>query len=180
VNKIYAIIGPPASGKSTIAEQLRTKYGIGALISHTTRTPQPGEQDGVNYYFVDRQKFSALQFVEKAVYADSFYGLSKEEVLNKVNKNKISIIDISMSGFEQLKKMMGERVESIYIMVDKDTIINRYMNNTLSDTTEISSRIEYAEKQGEFDNWQTADYVVKNCSSLDAAVRQVLAIMNLP
>ena len=178
MHKIYAIIGPPASGKSTIVEQLRTKHNICALLSHTTRTPKPGEQNGIDYYFVDKENFSKLQFVEKASYDDQFYGVSKEEVINKINNNKLSIIDISMSGFEQLKKMMGERVESIYIMVDKDTIINRYVNEG-RDPSEIIRRIEYAEKQGEFDNWQNVDFVVKNSSSVDVAVRQVLAIMNL-
>ncbi|MDR1701454.1 MAG: guanylate kinase [Sporomusaceae bacterium] len=179
MNKIFAIIGPPASGKSSIAAQLRTKHNIYSLISHTTRPPEADEQEGVNYYFVEREKFSQLQFVERAIYAGHSYGLSKEEVLHKINSNKISIIDISMSGFAQLKKMLGERVESIYIMVDKDTIIKRYVEEW-RDPAEINRRIEYAQAEGEFDNWQTADYVVKNCNSIDTAVRQVLAIMNCP
>jgi guanylate kinase len=176
--KIYAIIGPPASGKSAIVEQLRTNHNICTLISHTTRPPKPNEHDGVDYYFVSREKFSKLQFIEKARYAGYSYGVSKEEVMSKINRSQPSVIDIGMSGFEQLKKMLGERVESIYIMVDKDTIIDRYVEEWC-DSAEIIKRIEYAEQEGEFDNWQTADFVVKNTNSIDAAVRQVLAIMNL-
>ena len=178
MSKIYALIGPPASGKSSIVKQLRAEHNVCSLLSHTTRPPKPGEENGVNYYFVDKEQFSRMQFIEKASYADHSYGLSKEEVLSKVKDHEISIIDISMAGFDHLKKLLGERVESIYILVDKDTIINRYLDSG-DDPSEIIKRIEYAEKRGEFDNWRAADYVVKNGRSIEAAVRQVRAIMNI-
>jgi guanylate kinase len=177
MNKVFAIIGPPASGKSAIVRQLLNDHRIGALVSHTTRPPQDGERDGVDYYFVDKATFSRLQFVEKVNYSGHYYGLSKDEVLNKMNRNPISVIDIGMTGFGQLKKLLGERLESIYILVDKDTIITRCFSLG-QDLAEIEKKIEYAEKQGEFDNWRLADHVVKNSGSLDVAVRQVLAIMD--
>ena len=73
---------------------------------------------------------------------------------------------------------MGERVTSIYIMVDKATIIDRITVQG-GNIEWIKKRIEYAENAGEFDNWQIADYVVKNTISLEVSTRQVLAIMGL-
>lgn len=177
MNKVYAIIGPPASGKTSIVKELG-KYGIPELVSHTTRQPQQGEKNGVDYHFVDKEQFSQTTLVERVDYSGYFYGLSKAEVLNKINKYPITVVDVELAGLEQLKKLLSERLESIFIMVDKSAIIDRSI--VRGDNPEsINGRIAYAETNREFDNWQTADYVVKNMSSLDVAVRQILAIMGI-
>ncbi|HMM22320.1 MAG TPA: guanylate kinase [Selenomonadales bacterium] len=178
MNKVYAIVGPPASGKTLIVKQLFKKYGIPALISHTTRPPKKGEQHGVDYYFVEKQAFASQPFAERATYSEHYYGLSKEEVLKKVNLYPVSVVDIDMNGFEQLKKLLGDRLESIYLLVDKDTVLSRCL--VLGDSQdEIRQRIEYAEKNGEFNNWQSADHVVKNSGAIETTLRQILAVMDL-
>lgn len=178
MNKVFAIVGPPASGKTSLVKQLLKKYGIPALISHTTRPPKKGEQHGVDYYYVEKQAFTSMHFVERATYSDHYYGLSKDEVLKKVNLYPVSVVDIDMAGFEQLKKLLGERLESIYLLVDKDTVLSRCL--LLGDSQdEIRQRIEYAENNGEFNNWQNADYVVKNNGAIETTLRQILAVMDL-
>ncbi|VBB08988.1 guanylate kinase/l-type calcium channel beta subunit [Lucifera butyrica] len=177
MNKVYAIIGPPASGKTSIVKKLR-EYGIPVLISHTTRPPKPDEKDGVDYYFVDKQTFEKMNFIEMVNYAEQLYGLTKEEVLKKANIHPVSVVDIDLSGFEKLKKLLGDRLELIYNFVDQDTIINRYLLQG-EDYATIKHRIEYAEANGEFNNWEVADYVVKNSGPLIVTVRQILAIMDL-
>ena len=178
MNKVYAIIGPPASGKTSIVKKLLKEYGIPRLISHTTRQPKQDELDGVDYYFVDKLEFTKMVFVEKVIYSDHLYGLTKDEVLNKVKLHPVAVVDIDLAGFAQLKKLIGDRLESIYSLVDKEEVIDRYLAQG-EDPEDIKRRIDYAEKQGEFTNWQMADHVVKNTGALDVTVRQVLAIMNI-
>ncbi|MDR3588249.1 MAG: 50S ribosome-binding GTPase [Negativicutes bacterium] len=178
MNKVYAIIGPPASGKSSIVRELRNHGGIAALVSHTTRPPHAGDKEGENYYFVDNAAFSQLRLVEKVSYSGNNYGLSKDEVQGKVNNNPISVVDIDMEGYAQLKKFLSERLESIYILVDRDAILTRSLSQGLNPDV-IRKRLDYAESQGEFNNWEIADHVVKNTSSLAVTMRQVLAIMDL-
>jgi len=162
MNKVFAIVGPPASGKTSLVKQLLKKYGIPALISHTTRPPKKGEQHGVDYYYVEKQAFTSMHFVERATYSDHYYGLSKDEVLKKVNLYPVSVVDIDMAGFEQLKKLLGERLESIYLLVDKDTVLSRCL--LLGDSQdEIRQRIEYAENNG----------------AIETTLRQILAVMDL-
>lgn len=177
MNKLYAIIGPPASGKSLIVKKLK-EHGLPVLISHTTRPARKDEQNGFDYYFVDKNEFGKMNFIEKASYSNHFYGITKEEVLSKINKYPATVVDIDLNGLEQLKKLLGNRLESVYTLVDKDTIIVRYLEQG-EDVAVINQRIEYAEKKGEFNNWQIADHVVKNTGSIETAVRQILAIMNL-
>ena len=178
MSKVYAIIGPPASGKSSILRELLKFGDIGVLVSHTTRAPQPGEQDGENYHFVDKPVFCQLHMVEKVTYSGHLYGLCKDEVMSKVNQNPVTVVDIDVAGFEQLKKLLGDRIVSIYILVDKDTALTRYIAQAKA-SDDIKKRLEYAESQMEFDIWPGADHVVKNTGTLDLAVRQVLAIMDL-
>lgn len=177
MNKVYALIGPPASGKTLIIKELN-KYGVAEIISHTTRPPKQGEQHGVDYYFVNNEEFSKTQLIERVNYSGYFYGLSKAEVLEKVKQYPYTVVAVEAYGLEQLTSLLGKRVESVFIMVDKSTIIERIIERGDNPET-IKRRIEYAEKAGEFDSWQIANHVVKNTGPLDIAVRQLLAIIGL-
>ncbi len=177
MNLAYALIGPPAVGKSTIARELG-KYGVPEIISHTTRPPRSGEQNGVDYHFVDRDTFAKTELVEKVTYSGHFYGLAKSEVMSKTERNPVSFLTIDRQGLDQFKKLLGKRLLSIFILADENTIIDRVIDRG-GDPAAVQERLNYAKACGEFDNWQIADYVVKNTASLDDAVRQILAIMNL-
>ena len=178
MNKVYAIIGPPAAGKTTIVKQLFQHYGIPALVSHTTRLPKKDEENGKDYYFVSKADFSTIQYVETANYSGHFYGLSKTEVLDKIKLHPVSVVDIDLTGYYQLKKLLSERLESIYILVDKDEILNRYLIQG-ENAEKIKTMIEAAEANGEYNNWQMANHVVKNTGLIEVTLRQIVAIMNL-
>lgn len=175
MNKVYALIGPPASGKTSVQREL-AQYGIPEILSHTTRKPRADELPGVHYYFVDKDKFPQNELIERVEYSGNLYGLSKTEVLDKVNSNPVSTVAVEIQGFIQLKKLLSDRVESIFFMIDYETVIERMLNRG-DDYEIINRRIEYAKTTREFDNWQTANYVVKNTGSLESAVLQVLAIV---
>jgi guanylate kinase len=78
------LIGASASGKTEVSKLLRKEYGIVKVVTHTTRAPRVNEKNGVDYYFVTKEEFLALQakniFVETAIYNGNFYGCSKREV----------------------------------------------------------------------------------------------------
>lgn len=175
MNKVYALIGPPAAGKSSVLYEL-AQYAVPEMISHTTRKPRPGEQHGVHYYFVSKEEFQKTELIERVEYSGNFYGLSKAEVLDKVNRFPVSLVAVEMQGLTQLKKLLANRLESIFLMVDYDTLISRMLDRG-DDNALINRRIAYAKTTGEFDQWQTAGYVVKNTGSLEIAVRQILAII---
>lgn len=175
MNKLYALIGPPASGKTSILKEL-AQFGIPEMVSHTTRKPRPEEIHGIHYYFVTKESFQKTELIERVEYSGNLYGLSKTEVLEKVNKYPISTVAVDMQGLTQLRKLLGNRMESIFIMADYDTVIGRMLERG-DDPALINRRIEYANSTGEFNNWQSATYVVKNTGPLAVAVRQILAIV---
>ncbi|MDT8900741.1 guanylate kinase [Anaeroselena agilis] len=177
MNIVYALIGPPACGKSTIAREL-SRYGVPEIVSYTTRPPRPGEQDGVDYRFIDKDTFAKTELIEKIAYSGHFYGLGKKDVLNIIEKNPVSVVGVDRNGLEQLKKLLGQRVISIFILIDEGTVIDRVIAQG-GDLAAVRAKIDYAKAAGEFDNWQIADHVVKNTGPLENAVRQVMAIMKL-
>lgn len=177
MNKIYAIIGPHAAGKTTIISKLRTQ-GIPFIVSHTTRKPRSYEKDGREYYFVSKEDFFKLDLVEKVTYQGEYYGIAKNELLAKMQLSKINTVMVEQSGYKQLKKLLGERLESIYIMVDYVTMVERMLNDKETND-QIKKQLEYTETNGELENWKLTNHVVKNINNINITINQILAIMGL-
>jgi len=177
MNIIYVMMGPPGVGKTTIITELK-KCGVPVMISHTTRKPKVHEQDGVDYWFISNEEYGKMKFIERVNYSGNYYGLHKDELLKNVKINSITVIEVDVSGLEQLRKMLGDRVKAIFVMGDKEVIIERIITQG-GDAENLKRRFDYAENSGEFNNWRLANYVVKNTNCLDDAVRQILAILGL-
>jgi len=102
--------GPSGVGKGTLIKMLIDKYPniFGFSVSHTTRPPRPGEENGVHYNFVSlsemKSGISRNEFVEYANVHTSMYGTSKAAVLKIREQNKICILDIDMQGVQSVKK----------------------------------------------------------------------------
>jgi hypothetical protein len=101
-NRAIVISGPSGTGKSTILKRLFEEYPdkFGFSISHTTRGPRGGEQDGREYYFVKKEEFLELVdhkgFIEHAQFGDNHYGTSVKAVSDIAEKGRICILDIEM------------------------------------------------------------------------------------
>ncbi|KAI5305488.1 hypothetical protein KEM56_004281 [Ascosphaera pollenicola] len=111
VSKFRPVVlsGPSGTGKSTLLKKLFAEFPqtFGFSISHTTRAPRPGEQDGREYYFTTQEKFldlvKAFGFIEHAQFGGNYYGTSKKAVKDVAEKGRICILDIEMEGVKQVK-----------------------------------------------------------------------------
>lgn len=177
MNKIYAIIGPHASGKTILINKLRL-LGIPYIISHTTRRIRPGEKDGHDYYFVSKEEFFKLDLIEKVTYQGEYYGISKMELLKKMQTSALNLVMVEQNGLKQLKKFLGDRIESIYIMADYVTLVERMLARNESNDI-IKKHLAYADTNGEFMTWKVANHVVKNVNDLNVAINQILSLMGL-
>ena len=103
------LCGPSGSGKSTLMKLLMAEYGsfLGFSVSHTTRQPRPGEEDGKDYHFVSRQKMQELiasgQFIEHTEFSGNIYGTSRSAVQEVLDSRRICILDIETKGVKAIK-----------------------------------------------------------------------------
>lgn len=67
-HKLIVITGATGTGKTTVSAYLRDNYRIHRVMTHTTRPPRTGEQNGVDYYFVDTGKFCRLSILFEKVH----------------------------------------------------------------------------------------------------------------
>jgi guanylate kinase len=104
------ISGPSGSGKSTLLDRLFKKYpnSFGFSVSHTTRSPRPGEIDGKSYYFVTKDDFLKLKndngFIETAEFSGNYYGTSFKAVKSIKDTGKICVLDLEINGVRSMKK----------------------------------------------------------------------------
>ncbi|KAG1933663.1 guanylate kinase-like isoform X3 [Pimephales promelas] len=102
--------GPSGAGKSTLLKKLLKEFDgvFGFSVSHTTRSPRPGEENGKDYHYVTREVMQAAiangEFVENAEFSGNMYGTSKAAVQAVQGKNLICILDIDMQGVRNIKR----------------------------------------------------------------------------
>lgn len=178
-NKIYALIGPHASGKTVLIDKLM-QLGIHYIPLYTTRQPGKIDSDERFYRFVSKADFFKQEFVVRVTYKGDYYGILKKDVLSALQEHKISLLMLEANGIKQLTRLLKENFETIFLMVDYLTLVER-MIRLGHKNNEIKYHLEYAENNNEFDNWKNATHVVKIKSAKDpgTAFAQVLAIMGL-
>ena len=139
---LFILSGPSGSGKSTITRDLLTKVpGLVFSVSHTTRKPRPGEQDGVDYHFVDREAFVALRdrqpsgFLEWAEVHGEFYGTSVHEVKNRLRQGQDILLDIDVQGARQILDANPEAV-SIFLCPPSVDVLRARLQQRASETSE--------------------------------------------
>ena len=133
---LLTLTGPSCSGKTTLANKLIAEYGYASIVSHTTRPPRPGEQDGIDYYFIDDDHFNSLKaqnaFVETIEFNGYQYGVNAKvlERVSATGKNLVLIVD--PHGLRQIRNFYKDRENinlfSIYVDGHEEVLISRYIN----------------------------------------------------
>lgn len=117
---LVVLSGPSGVGKSTVAQKLiEEKGGYVRSISVTTRDPREGEEDGVDYSFIDVDEFMRLteanELVEHAKVYDNYYGTPKEPLRNALKDHKAYLLVIDVEGASQIRGK-GYNSEFIYLI----------------------------------------------------------------
>mgnify|MGYP000729754057 CR=1 FL=1 len=113
---LIVLSGFSGSGKGTIMKELMKKYSeqYALSISATTRSPRPGETDGVEYFFKTKEQFEKMiaddELIEYAKYVDNYYGTPKAYVEEQLEAGKNVILEIEIQGALNIKKMYPDAV----------------------------------------------------------------------
>lgn len=176
---LYIISAPSGTGKGTIvSEILKSDPNIHFSVSATTRAPREGEIDGVNYYFISREKFSELVesggMLEYAEFCGNCYGTPKKPVFDKLNEGRDVILEIETVGAKKVMDACPEAV-GIFILPPSLKELRRRLEKRATDSEEVIAR-RIAEAKAEIEKSVHYDYVIVN-GDLDKAIEDVRSAM---
>lgn len=163
---LFIVSAPSGSGKSTLVKRVMNDLaGLKFSISHTTRPPRAGEQNGVEYFFVSREEFATMirqdKFVEYAVVFGNYYGTSWREIETAQEWGDDVILDIDVQGAAQVKQRFGSSAPSIFVLPPSYTTLEQRLRGRSSDgDAVIRQRLEIARR--EIREYQKYDYVIIN------------------
>ncbi|XP_020893204.1 thioredoxin domain-containing protein 3 homolog isoform X2 [Exaiptasia diaphana] len=163
-SKPLVLCGPSGCGKSTLLRKLFTDYPkqFGFSVSHTTRAPRPGEVNGKDYHFTDREtmtnSISSGNFIESTEYNMNLYGTSKKAVQDVMDSGRVCILDIDMQGVKNMKKT---DIECLYVFTKPPSLeeLERRLRSRGTETDDSVKRrlkiaedeLAYAKEPGSYD-----------------------------
>ncbi len=177
---LLVISGPSATGKGTVCRALLDQNpNIVYSVSATTRLPRDGEVDGVNYYFIDQQRFQQIidedGFIEWAkVYSGKYYGTPKKPVFDSLAAGKDVILEIDIQGAMQVKKKFPWAVFVFILPPSLKELRNRIIHRGTESAEAMSERLNCAET--EIRSYCDYDYIVLN-DKVKEAVSTIQAII---
>lgn len=177
--KTFIVSGPSGVGKSTVLhELLKRRENVVFSVSATTRAARPGEQDGVDYFFLDADTFhnwiQQNEFLEYAEFVGNFYGTPKKYVQDAMEHGQDVILDIEVQGAGQVISKMPEAVR-IFIAPPSWSELERRLTERGTDS-EDKIRKRLLRAKVEFQNAHAYDYFVIN-DTVETAVAELEAIM---
>lgn len=176
---LIVVSGPSGAGKSTIISKVMQKDpSIVFSVSATTRTPRAGETNGVNYFFVTREKFQSMiengELLEHAEYVGNCYGTPKAPVIESIESGKSVVFDIEVQGAAQIKAQCPEAILIFVVPSDFSQIEKRLRSRGTDSEEKIQRRLQAARR--ECARAQNYDYVVLN-DDLDKAAEEMRSII---
>lgn len=177
--KTFIICGPSGVGKGTVVARLMaTDPNIYFSVSATTRAPRPGEEDGVHYHFLTREKFQQWvdedAFLEHAEFVGNCYGTPKFYVDQAMERGRDVILDIEIQGAAQVHSKRPDAVRIYVAPPSWEELEHRLISRGTEDMDKVRSRL--ARGKEEFAAAKEFDYFVIN-DTVDRAVEEISAIM---
>ncbi|MDB5663028.1 MAG: guanylate kinase, partial [Sphingomonas bacterium] len=163
---LFVLSSPSGAGKSTIARKLlASDRDIAMSVSATTRPMRPGEVDGVDYHFVDLERFREMtangDFLEWAHVFGHRYGTPAAPVHQMLEDGRDVLFDIDWQGAQQLFQQAGGDVVRVFILPPSVEELGRRLAARGTDTQEVVVA-RMARAASEISHWDGYDYVLIN------------------
>ena len=150
--RLYIISAPSGAGKSTLCSMLINKYpAVRYSISYTTRAPRGNEQNGKEYFFINKAQFENMaannDFLEWAEVHGNYYGTSKTQIEDALKQGIDIFLDIDPQGAMQLKEKLNGKATFIFIAAPSLQELKSRLEKRGTDKAEnIAIRLENSKK----------------------------------
>ncbi|WP_458120858.1 guanylate kinase [Paenibacillus sp. Z6-24] len=124
--------GPSASGKST----LQARLGLPRVVTWTSRSPRPGEQDGREYHFATREQMELMHrqglMLEISEYRGNLYGTSIRSLEEDGHSSQVRSSVMDARGARLVKELLGERALLIGVSASREQLARRLFERKVS------------------------------------------------
>lgn len=179
VPRLFVISGPAGVGKGTLVSRVRALHPALCLpVSATTRSPRPGEVDGVSYHFLSEEEFSQRvergEFLEWAQVHDHRYGTLRSEVDACLARGSSVILEIDVQGGTSVRRVYPDVVRIFVEPPSWDVLVQRLRGRGTESEQSLAIRLKTARR--ELDQAHTYDVRIIN-DDLDAAVTKLASVL---
>lgn len=176
---LIIVSGFSGAGKGTLVKKLIEEYdGYALSVSATTRQPRPGERDGREYFFMQKDQFERKiaenGLIEYACYCDNYYGTPREYVEQQIDNGKDVILEIEIQGALKVKKQYDDAL-LLFVMPPSAEELRRRLVGRGTETEEVIDKRMHRAAQ-EAQGIEEYDYIVVN-DDLETCVRQLHEII---
>jgi guanylate kinase len=177
---LFIVTAASGAGKTTLVRHLLSREaGLCLSISHTTRPPRAGEENGREYHFVTVDAFKAMMadgdFLEWAQVHGNFYGTSKRAITAALEAGRDVLLEIDWQGALQVRKVFCDAV-GIFILPPSMATLAQRLNTRGTDSAEVIARRLRAARE-EMRHVHDFHYVIIN-DDLQIAVQDMVHVVH--
>jgi guanylate kinase len=179
---MLVLSSPSGAGKTTLSRKLLdADANVELSVSITTRPQRPGEVDGRDYHFIDRERFDAMvkkgELLEWAEVFGNLYGTPRAPVEEALAAGRDVLFDIDWQGTQQLREKVRGDMASIFVLPPTIRELERRLRaRALDNERVIKGRM--AKAGDELSHWPEYDYVIIN-DDIEKAFAQVCAVLGV-
>ena len=178
---LVVISGFSGAGKGTLLKAMMEKYHNYALsISATTRSPREGEQNGKEYFFVNRESFEKMieegQLIEYAQYVNNYYGTPKQYVSQRMAEGQDVILEIEIQGALKIKEQFPEALLLFVVPPSAGELRRRLIRRGTESMEVIQARLCRAADEAQ--GMSSYHYLLVN-DDIDACVENMHQLIRL-
>jgi guanylate kinase len=176
---LFTVVAPSGAGKTSLVnELLRREPEVRLSVSHTTRAPRQGEQDGREYHFIDPARFERMRaagdFLEHANVYGNFYGTSRRWIEEQLAGGHDVMLEIDWQGARQVRALFPH-MSGIFILPPSLAELRRRLDARGKDSTETIER-RMASARDDISHVLEFEYIIVN-ERFESAVADLVAVV---
>jgi guanylate kinase len=174
---VVVISGPSGVGKDAVlAAMKKARLPYYYVLTATTRPKRPEEKDGVDYWFISRDKFQQMvernQFLEWANVYGNYYGVPRREIDEALEQGLDTIVKVDVQGASTIQRILPDALLIFLMPPSKEELAKRLKQRYGDFSSELDIRLGKA--NDEMESLPIFDYVITNqTDNLDLTVAQI-------